>query len=87
MNMGISAAFDEGLRMLSMADISLSGVHFIGIISVALSGEKEYGIATYLGAKIKQITNFPAKIKSYANLQAERYVLNWNMFDHKKEFP
>lgn len=38
--------------MLAVADIPLPGFHFQGIIGVVMLGEKEYRIATYLGAKV-----------------------------------
>lgn len=41
--------------MLSVADIPFLGLSFSGIIGVVLHGGKEYRIATYLGAKIKEI--------------------------------
>ena len=41
--------------MLSVADIPFLGFHFTGVIGIVLLGGKEYRIATYLGAKIKQI--------------------------------
>ena len=41
--------------MLSIADIPMMGFHFTGIIGFVLIGEKEYRIATYLGAKVKHI--------------------------------
>ena len=41
--------------MLSVADIPFLGLQFTGIIGVVLLNGKEYRIATYLGAKIKQI--------------------------------
>ena len=47
--------FDNNSLMLSVADIPFLGVHFTGVIGVVLLNGKEYRIATYLGAKIKQV--------------------------------
>lgn len=49
-------SFENGSLMLSVADIPLLGFHFTGIIGVIMLGGKEYRIATYLGAKLKQIS-------------------------------
>lgn len=50
-------AFPDGSLMLAVADIPFMGFHFPGIIGVVMIGKKEYRIATYLGAKIKQVGN------------------------------
>jgi len=47
--------FENNSLMLSVADIPFLGIHFTGIISVLILDGKEYRIATYLGATIKQI--------------------------------
>lgn len=47
----------EGSVMLSVADIPFAGFHFTGIIGVITLHQKEYRIATYLGARVKQIDN------------------------------
>lgn len=47
--------FNNNSLMLSVADIPFLGIHFTGIIGVVLLDGKEYRIATYLGAKIKQV--------------------------------
>ena len=47
--------FENNSLMLSVADIPFLGIHFTGIIGVVLLDEKEYRIATYLGARIKQV--------------------------------
>lgn len=49
--------FENGSLMLSVADIPLFGTHFTGIIGIILLNGKEYRIATYLGAKLKHITD------------------------------
>lgn len=49
--------FLGGALMLSVADIPLVGFHFTGIIGVILWREKEYRIATYLGARVVKIQN------------------------------
>lgn len=55
--------FNHGSLMLSVADIPLFGFHFTGIIGVILINGKEYRIATYLGAKVKQIGKNIVSIK------------------------
>lgn len=42
----------DGSVMLAAADIPFPGFHFRGIIGVVMIGEKEYRIATYLGARV-----------------------------------
>lgn len=49
--------FQEGSLMLSVADIPIAGIHFTGIICFILWQEKEYRLATYLGAKAAEIQN------------------------------
>lgn len=49
--------------MLSVADIPLSGFHFTGIIGVVLIDGREYRIATYLGAKLINITDNAVLVK------------------------
>lgn len=55
--------FQNNSLMLSVADIPFLGVHFTGIIGVVLLNGKEYRIATYLGAKIKQIGKNSVTVK------------------------
>lgn len=43
--------------MLSVADISLGHFRFTGVIGIVLLREKEYRLATYLGAKAAKIKN------------------------------
>lgn len=47
--------FEDGTLMLSVADVPLHGYHLTGIIGVVMLGEKEYRVATYLGAKVKHL--------------------------------
>lgn len=47
--------FSKGSFMLSAADIPFAGFRFTGIIGVVLLKDREYRIATYLGAKIKHM--------------------------------
>lgn len=49
--------FDESpcSIMMSVANIPLGAIHFLGIIGVILWHGKEYRIATYLGAKVAHI--------------------------------
>ena len=49
--------------MLSVADIPFLGFHFTGIIGVLPFNGKEYRIATYLGAKIKEISENTVTVK------------------------
>lgn len=55
--------FRNNSLMLSVADIPFLGIHFTGVISIVLLGGKEYRIATYLGAKIKQIGENSVTVK------------------------
>ncbi len=55
--------FDNNSLMLSVADIPFLGIHFTGIIGVVLIDGKEYRIATYLGARIKQVDKNTVTIK------------------------
>ena len=49
--------FEGGSLMLSVAEIPLGSVHFTGIISIIRLHEKEYRLATYLGAHADKIQN------------------------------
>lgn len=49
--------FANGSLMLSAADIPMLGFSFTGIIGIVMLNGKEYRIATYLGAILKQIGN------------------------------
>lgn len=49
--------------MLSVADIPFLGIHFTGIIGVLLLNGKEYRTATYLGARIMQISENTVTVK------------------------
>jgi len=55
--------FENNSLMLSVADVPFLGFHFIGIIGVLLLDGKEYRVATYLGAKIKQISENTVTVK------------------------
>ncbi len=55
--------FENNSLMLSVADIPFLGFHFTGIIGVLFLNGKEYRIATYLGAKIKQIDKNTVTVK------------------------
>ena len=55
--------FKNNSLMLSVADIPFLGIHFTGIIGVVLLNGKEYRIATYLGAKIEQISDNTVTLK------------------------
>lgn len=47
-------SFSGGSLMMSVADVPIAGVHFRGIIAVVLWKGREYRLATYLGAKVRQ---------------------------------
>ncbi len=47
--------FRNGSIMLSVADIPISFFNFTGIIGIIMMSKHEYRIATYLGARIKDI--------------------------------
>jgi len=49
-------SFSNGALMLSIADIPFGVFHFTGVIGIVLLEEKEYRLATYLGAKAVKIT-------------------------------
>lgn len=55
--------FENNSLMLSVADIPFLGIHFRGIIGVILLDGKEYRIATYLGARIKQVDKSTVTVK------------------------
>ena len=55
--------FNNNSLMLSVADIPFLGIHFTGIIGVVLLDGKEYRIATYLGARIKQVDKNTVTVK------------------------
>lgn len=55
--------FNNNSLMLSVADIPFLGIHFTGIIGVLWIDGKEYRIATYLGAKIKEISENTVTVK------------------------
>lgn len=54
---------NDGSIMLSVADIPFLFMNFIGIIGVVFYKNKEYRIATYLGAKVTMIGDGYVKIK------------------------
>ncbi len=55
--------FENNSLMLSVAVIPFFGIHFTGIIGVILLNGKEYRIATYLGARIKQVDKNTVMVK------------------------
>ncbi len=81
--------FENNSLMLSVADIPLLKIHFTGIIGVVMLDKKEYRIATYLGAKIKQISENTVTVKQgnfeftakllYKNAQPLAAPTNGNM--------
>ena len=56
-------SFENGSLMLSVADIPMLGFHFTGIIGVVMLNGREYRIATYLGARVKQIGENSVTVK------------------------
>lgn len=66
--------FSDGSLMLSEADIPMAGIYFTGIIGVVLWQEKEYRLATYLGAGAVEIQNKMARIVQ-GNLELEVRLL------------
>ena len=55
--------FDNGSLILSVADIPVLGFHFTGIIGVVLLNGREHRVATYLGAKVKRISENVVTVK------------------------
>ena len=49
--------------MLSVADIPLFGFHFVGIIGVILLDNREYRIASYLGARLADVSKNTVLVK------------------------
>lgn len=49
--------FGDNSLMFSVADVPFCGRHFTGIIGVILLHGKEYRLATYLGARLKKISD------------------------------
>lgn len=49
--------FPEGSLMLSVADVPFGKAHITGVIGIIRIEEKEYRLATYLGAKVVKIEN------------------------------
>ncbi len=69
--------FENNSLMLSVADIPLLGIHFTGIIGVVHLDGKEYRIATYLGARIKQVDKNTVTVKQ-GNFEFTAKLLNKN---------
>lgn len=67
------AQLPQGALMLSVADIPIMGVHFMGIIGVVFWKGKEYRLATYLGAKAAELKDRRVRIVQ-KNLQLEAYL-------------
>lgn len=66
--------FADGSLMLSVADIPLAGFHFTGVICAVLYKNREYRLATYLGAKAAQIHRGRIKI-TQGDLELEARLL------------
>lgn len=67
--------FPEGSLMLSAADIPIGPFHFTGVISIVRWQQKEYRLATYLGAKAVRIKNGELTIRQGP------YVLNAKLLE------
>lgn len=68
-------SFENGSLMLSVADIPIMGFHFTGIIGVVLLDGKEYRIATYLNAGLKDIE------KNTITVRQGNYELTANLIE------
>ena len=66
--------FPGGSLMLAAADIPMGSFHFTGVIGFVLWQEKEYRIATYLGAKVSLVQNGKIHIVQ-GNLKLEASLL------------
>ncbi len=66
--------FMGGALMLSVADIPMAGIHFIGIIGAVLWQGKEYRIATYLGARAALVQNKMVRV-TQGSLELEAWLL------------
>lgn len=66
--------FLGGSLMLSVADIPVLGFHFNGIICIVLWQDREYRLATYLGARVIRIRNGAIRI-AQGNLELEARLL------------
>ena len=60
--------------MLSVADIPIAGLHFNGVICVVYWRDREYRLATYLGARAVRIQGGRVKIVQ-GNLELEARLL------------
>ncbi len=70
-------SFPGGALMLSVADIPIAGLHFKGIIGIVYFHDKEYRMATYLGAKVVRIRNGLVKVVQ-GSLELEAELLERN---------
>ena len=68
--------FKDGSLMLSVADIPIAGIHFTGIIGIVLWQNREYRLATYLGAKAVKIENGSLQI-TQGDMELEAQLLKW----------
>lgn len=66
--------FPHGSLMLSVADIPVLGIHFTGIIGNVLWKGKSYRLATYLGAKVRQLENRRLQVMQ-GDLELEAHLL------------
>lgn len=66
--------FKGGSLMLSVADIPIMGIHFNGVICIVLWHGREYRLATYLGARVKQIRDGRIRIIQ-GNMELEARLL------------
>ena len=66
--------FPGGSLMLAVADIPFAGIHFNGIICFVLWHDREYRLATYLGARVLRIENGVVRI-AQGKLELEARLL------------
>ena len=71
--------FPGGSLMLSVAEIPLGPVRFTGVIGVVWLGEKEYRLATYLGARTVKIQDGEIVVRQ-GNLSLTAALLEKNAY-------
>lgn len=66
--------FDGGSLMLSVAEIPLGRLHFTGIIAIIRWQNKEYRLATYLGAKAVHTQNGELTVRQKNSILTARLI-------------
>ena len=64
--------------MLSVADIPMCGNHFTGVIGVVCLQNKEYRLATYLGARVERLGNGSVSIRQ-GDMLLEAKLADWGV--------